>query len=157
VLKHFHPRRHEHFHESCVRIPLLLGDGARVNVQRRPAVRVPQKFLRHLYIHSHRPQIRRQRVTEVVPTDLLAYDACPLERRPNAPLQQTVRAERLFASESDRWKEEIRIRCIERLFLPLLKCAEHQWMERNRTPGTFGLGIAETVAHTGTQDIDFER
>ena len=104
MLKHFHPRRHQHFHELCVRIPLLLGDGTRVNVERRPAVGMAQQFLRHLDVHSHRPQVRRQRVTEVVPADLLAHDACPLERRPDAPLQQTVRTERLFAFESDRRK-----------------------------------------------------
>jgi hypothetical protein len=86
VLKHFHPPRQQHFHQLRIRIPLLLGDGARVNIQRRPAVRVPQKFLRHFDIHTHRPQVRRQRVTEVVPADLLAHDACPYERRPDAPL-----------------------------------------------------------------------
>jgi len=31
----FHPHRQEHF-TSCVRIRFCLGDGARVNVQRRP-------------------------------------------------------------------------------------------------------------------------
>jgi hypothetical protein len=35
VLKHFHPRRREHFHELCVRIALLLGYSARISAHKQ--------------------------------------------------------------------------------------------------------------------------
>ena len=48
-----------------------------VNVERRSSVRWTQQFLSHFHVHSHRPQIRRQRMTEVVPTNRPSHNPCP--------------------------------------------------------------------------------
>jgi hypothetical protein len=80
-------------------IPLLLGDGTRVNVERRPATRMTQQFLSHLDVDAQRPQIRRERMTEAVPADLSACNASPHKSGPNAFLQYAIRAEGSGASE----------------------------------------------------------
>ena len=80
-------------------IPLLLGCGTGVNVERRSATRVPQQFLSHLYVDAQRPQIRRERMTEAVPPDLFARDASPRKGRANALLQYAIRTERSGAFE----------------------------------------------------------
>lgn len=75
--KFLHFLREHHLNNFRIRIPLLLGDCTSVSVERRPTARVSQQFLSYFDVDAQCSQIRRQRMTEAVPTDLLADDACP--------------------------------------------------------------------------------
>jgi hypothetical protein len=55
VLKLFRFRFQEHRDQVVIGRALLLGHRVRVNVERRPTVRMPQQFLRYLHINAHRP------------------------------------------------------------------------------------------------------
>jgi hypothetical protein len=50
-----------------------------------------------------------------MPTYDLAADLGAFQSRPNAFLQQTVRAERPFSVPPNRWEEEVAIACVQRL------------------------------------------
>ena len=99
VLNSFHFRRQHHCDNSMAGIPLLLGYGTSVNVERRPATRVAQQFLSHLDVDAQRPQICGERVTEAVPADLFARNASPRKSRANPLLQYAIRTERSGAFE----------------------------------------------------------
>lgn len=118
MLKHFWSTRQHHLNHFRIGLALLLRDRSGIDVERRSDVRVTQEFLRHLHIHPHRPQVRRQRMTEVVLSDHLPHNACPFQCGTDVPLEQVVGTHRFFALEPDRREDEIRLRFIERFLFP---------------------------------------
>ena len=62
VLKFCCLRRQHHLNHLRVRFPFLPGYGTGIDIERRPATRMPQQFLRHFYVDAQCSQIRRQRM-----------------------------------------------------------------------------------------------
>lgn len=113
-----HFLREHQLNNFRIRIPLLLGRTS-VNVERRPTACVSQQFLSYFDVDAQCSQIRRPRLTEAVPTDLLADDTCQYSCKPNTLLKQTIRAEGFVAFEPNRREKETRIRRVKRLRPPI--------------------------------------
>ena len=75
-------------------LPLFLRDRLLVEVHGRPAIRMPEKFLGNLDVHSFLMKPRSQAMAEQMPSNLFR-DSDPFQCRPNVASQNHVRSDRL--------------------------------------------------------------
>jgi hypothetical protein len=76
-------------------------DRLHVDVEGDPGVCVTQELLGCLQVGARRSEVRRQRVTEAVPFNLLSSDLRPDERGANDLLQNHVGCHRRLPPHSD--------------------------------------------------------
>jgi hypothetical protein len=147
VLSLQNPSREKKLNHLRVGVSLLLRDGVGVDIERDPAVCMPQQILRHFDVRSDGTKQSSKGVAEVVPSDDLAFNTGADERGSNVLLQQAIGAQWFSSIEPDRRKQKVAILFVKRLALPVEQSFEDQGMKWNRATRAFRLRVSEPVAH----------